>query len=215
MAIGSDIPDEAMQQQKGISRGRLRVTVISAADYFFPHLLGAFVRQHPGVGIELTAVNRAELLRRIANNDTDLGVMVRIPEDPDLQAVSFAPHPYVIVAPPSHPLASRDSIPVSLIAGAQTVICNNSVALHIAEAFGVPCIALTGPSDPVRWGTYRSHSRTVSRSRGLPCHPCGEKRCVLPNTPCIERISLADVLQALEEIGSAPTAIRPHVVSRT
>ena len=90
-----------------------------------------------------------------------------------------------------------------LIAGARVVICNNSAALHIAEALGTPCICLTGPSDPVRWGTYRSHSRTVVRSTSLPCHPCGEKRCVMPSTPCIERISLTDVLAALAEVESS------------
>jgi len=88
-----------------------------------------------------------------------------------------------------------------LIAGARAVICNNSAAMHIAEALHRPCIALTGPSDPVRWGIYRSHSRTVIRSEGLACHPCGEKRCVLPHAPCIDRIVLSDVLQALDDAG--------------
>lgn len=88
----------------------------------------------------------------------------------------------------------------SLIANAQAVICNNSAALHIAEATGTPCIALTGPSDPVRWGTYRAHSRTVIRSAELPCHPCGEKRCVLPESPCIDRISLLEVVEVIEQL---------------
>jgi ADP-heptose:LPS heptosyltransferase len=94
------------------------------------------------------------------------------------------------------------------IANARAVICNNSSALHIAEALGTPCIALTGPSDPVRWGTYRAHSRTLERSSDLPCHPCGDKRCVLPNSPCIDRLVLADVIGAVESIGiaSAPIA---------
>ena len=128
--------DEAMQQQKGVSKGRLRVTVISAGDYFFPHLLGAFLRRYPGVGIDLSIVNRAELLRRIAQNDTDLGVMVRLPEDPDLQAVSFAPHPYVIVAPSTHPLVARRNIPLSLIAGERFVVREQGSDTRSAMAHG-------------------------------------------------------------------------------
>jgi ADP-heptose:LPS heptosyltransferase len=88
----------------------------------------------------------------------------------------------------------------AMIAGAQAVICNNSAALHIAEALDTPCIALTGPSDPIRWGTYRTHSRTLVRSTHLPCHPCGEKRCVLPSTPCIDRIALSDVIEAVDAL---------------
>jgi ADP-heptose:LPS heptosyltransferase len=94
----------------------------------------------------------------------------------------------------------------SMIAGAQLVVCNNSAALHIAEAIGAPCIALTGPSDPVRWGTYRAHSRTLIRSEDLPCHPCGEKRCVVPAAPCIDRIRPGDVIEALESALGATIA---------
>jgi LysR family transcriptional regulator, low CO2-responsive transcriptional regulator len=130
--------DEAMQQQRGVSKGRLRVTVISAGDYFFPHLLGAFLRLHPGVNVDLSVANRAELLRRIAENDTDLGAMVRLPEDRDLQAVSFAQHPYVIVAPPLHPLAARRNIALSLIAGERFIAREqgSDTRSAMAHAFG-------------------------------------------------------------------------------
>ena len=37
--------------------------------------------------------------------------MVRPPTDMDIVAVPFAPHPYVIVAPPNHPLARLRQIP--------------------------------------------------------------------------------------------------------
>lgn len=94
----------------------------------------------------------------------------------------------------------------SLVAGARAVICNNSAALHIAEALGTPCLALTGPSDPVRWGTYRAHSKTLTRSEGLDCYPCGEKRCVLPSAPCIDRIVVDDVITALDEVLAAAEA---------
>ena len=92
----------------------------------------------------------------------------------------------------------------SLICSAGAVICNNSAALHIAEAVGTPCIALNGPSDPVRWGTYRAHSRNVIRSTDLPCHPCSERRCVMAHLPCIDRIAITDVLAALQEIEISP-----------
>ena len=87
------------------------------------------------------------------------------------------------------------------VAQARVVICNNSAALHIAEALGTPCVSITGPNDPVRWGTYRGHSHTLERSVGLPCHPCAEKHCVRPDHPCIEDVQVDDVLQALVSYG--------------
>ncbi len=96
----------------------------------------------------------------------------------------------------------------TITAGAAAVISNNSAAFHIAEALGVPAIVLTGPSDPVRWGTYREHSRTIARSVGLPCHPCKEKRCVRPRSPCMDMIQLDDVLAALARTGIIMTPPR-------
>ncbi|WP_426196653.1 LysR family transcriptional regulator [Massilia sp. DWR3-1-1] len=102
--------EEALAHFKGIAGGRLNVAVISAGDYFFPHLLVEFARRHPGVKLNLTVHNREELLGELSNNLTDLAIMVRPPHDLDTRNESFAPHPYVIVAAPTHRLATRKRI---------------------------------------------------------------------------------------------------------
>jgi len=108
--------EEAMAQFKGVSGGRLNVSVISAGDYFFPRLLVEFAQRHDGVTLNFLVVNREELLTQLHENRTDLAVMVRPPEDSDTVAEAFAPHPYVIVAAPDHPLARTPRIPASRIA---------------------------------------------------------------------------------------------------
>jgi LysR family transcriptional regulator, low CO2-responsive transcriptional regulator len=108
--------EEAMTQFKGVSGGKLNVTVISAGDYFFPRLLVEFARRHSGVTLNFGVCNREELLGQLAENRTDLAIMVRPPIDADTLAEPFAPHPYVIVAAPDHPLAAKKRIPVSRIA---------------------------------------------------------------------------------------------------
>jgi DNA-binding transcriptional LysR family regulator len=69
--------ENAMTQFRGVSGGRLNVGVISAGDYFFPRLLVEFAGRHSGVVLNFTVHNREELLARIADNLTDLGIMVR------------------------------------------------------------------------------------------------------------------------------------------
>jgi len=109
-------PRRRIQQLKGVSGGRLNVAVISAGDYFFPRLLAEFTRRNAGVVLNLTVHNRAELLRQLADNLTDLAVMVRPPMDMDTVNEPFAPHPYVVVAAPDHPLAKRKRIPMAELA---------------------------------------------------------------------------------------------------
>lgn len=102
--------DTAMAQHRGIAGGQLNVAVISAGDYFFPQLMVAFARRHPGVQLNLTVHNREELLGQLAENRTDLAVMVRPPTQDDMQSDAFAPHPYVVVAAPDHALVGQARI---------------------------------------------------------------------------------------------------------
>ncbi len=108
--------EEAMVRFKGVSGGKLNVSVISAGDYFFPRLLADFTRRHSGVVLNLAVHNREELLHQLAGNLTDLAVMVRPPLDLDTINESIAPHPYVIVAAPNHPLANKKNIPLARLA---------------------------------------------------------------------------------------------------
>ncbi len=114
--------EEAMQQLKGAAGGKLNVAVISAGDYFFPRLLAQFSRLHQGVILHLTVHNRAELLHQLAENLTDLAIMGRPPSDMDTVNEPFAPHPYVIVAPPTHPLAAQRRIPLAALARERFIV---------------------------------------------------------------------------------------------
>jgi DNA-binding transcriptional LysR family regulator len=130
--------EEAMQQLKGIRGGRLNVAVISAGDYFFPSLLAEFARRHAGVILNLTVHNRAELLHQLADNLTDLAIMVRPPEDMDTVNEPFSPHPYVIVARPNHPLARARRIPMETLARETFLVRErgSDTRASMAEAFG-------------------------------------------------------------------------------
>ncbi len=107
--------EESMALLKGVSGGTLHVSVISAGDYFFPHLLAAFLQQYPEININLDVTNRQGIQQKLADNRTDLAVMTRPPQALDIVAEPFAPHPYVMVAHPDHVLARQRQIPLQTL----------------------------------------------------------------------------------------------------
>jgi DNA-binding transcriptional LysR family regulator len=107
--------EASMTQFQGVAGGKLNVAVISAGDYFFPRLLVEFARRHQGVTLNLSVHNREGLLAHLADNLTDLAVMVRPPTGADTLAETFAPHPYLIVAAPIHPLAAEQRITLARV----------------------------------------------------------------------------------------------------
>ena len=161
--------EEAMARLKGVSGGKLNVAVISAGDYFFPRILAEFMRRHGGVTLNLAVHNREELLRRMADNLTDLAVMVRPPEGADTVSESFAPHPYVIVAAPDHPLARRRRIPIGSIA--ERTVCRAGTGIGYLERDGAgirPSPGKTGHRDGNhehrndQAGGHRGHGHQLS-----------------------------------------------------
>ena len=105
-----EVAEHAMTQHRGVSGGRLNVAAISAGDYFLPRLLVEFIGRHEGVTLNFTVHNREGLLAHLDANLTDLAIMARPPANDEMVAEPFAPHPYVIVASPSHPLAGKKRI---------------------------------------------------------------------------------------------------------
>jgi DNA-binding transcriptional LysR family regulator len=95
---------------KGLERGRLRVAVVSTAEYFVPRLLGTFCDRHPSIEISLEVQNRDGVVARLRDNLDDLYVMSMPPSDVASVDRVLMPNPLVVIAPASHPLASRAGI---------------------------------------------------------------------------------------------------------
>ncbi len=104
--------DEVLANLKGVGRGKLRISVASTANYFVPILLGRFCKRFPNINIILDVTNRKVLLNQLAENETDLAIMGQPPAEMDLVADPFMENPLVIIAPPDHPLANKEKIPL-------------------------------------------------------------------------------------------------------
>lgn len=144
-----------------VAGGRLNVAVISAGDYFFPRLLACFMRRHPGITLNLTVHNREELLRRLAENMTDLAVMVRPPQGPEIVREAFAPHHSVGIQLGQFTVLDVAGFP----AGRHWFIVHRSAKRlpPVAEAFRQFLLA-----EGEQWLARTMHSDRRSKRGGVP-----------------------------------------------
>jgi len=99
--------EQKIDATQGLTRGKLRVAVVSTAKYFVPRLLGTFCANYPEIDISLEVLNRDGVVQRLRDNQDDLYIMSTPPTDIDLQDQVFLPNPLVVIAANSHPLATR------------------------------------------------------------------------------------------------------------
>lgn len=102
----------ALNELKGLERGKLNISVVSTANYFVPNLLAKFCQRYPGTTVSLHVSNRRNVLKQLADNMMDLAIMGQPPGESDIVSESFMENPLVIIAPPQHPLCSQRHIPV-------------------------------------------------------------------------------------------------------
>ena len=107
---------------KGLTQGRLRVAVVSTAKYFVPRMLGTFCARYPRIDIALQVLNRDGVVARLRDNRDDLYIMSMPPTDMDLEQRVFLPNPLVVIAPATHRLAGRSSIPLSRLANERFIL---------------------------------------------------------------------------------------------
>lgn len=106
----------ALDELKGMERGKLNISVVTTANYFAPHLLAKFCQRYKGVTVSLNVSNRETVLKHLSDNLIDLAIMGQPPEDLDIDSESFIENPLVVIAPPDHPLCKEQHIPVKRLA---------------------------------------------------------------------------------------------------
>jgi heptosyltransferase-1 len=80
-----------------------------------------------------------------------------------------------------------------LMREAALVVSGDTGPLHIAAAMGTPLVGLYGPTWPERNGPWDPNDVVISRASGCVCH---HKRQCLRGAPCINEITLDEVVAA-------------------
>jgi heptosyltransferase-2 len=86
---------------------------------------------------------------------------------------------------------------MALLSRCRLMITNDSGPMHVAAAFGVPLVAVFGPTDHTTTSPLSERARIVRKP--VDCAPCLLRQCPTDHR-CMEAIEVADVLAAAEEL---------------
>ncbi|RKZ86396.1 MAG: LysR family transcriptional regulator [Candidatus Parabeggiatoa sp. nov. 1] len=111
-----DALETSLNELQGSIKGQLKLSVVTTAAYFTPHLFKAFLELYPEVYFSLKVTNRNSVLERMANNEDELVIMGQVPEHLHVTAHPFLENLLVVLAPPQHPLVNQSHIPLGRFA---------------------------------------------------------------------------------------------------
>jgi hypothetical protein len=111
-----DAFEQNVNAVKGLSKGKLRVAVVSTAKYFMPRLVGSFCKRHPAVDVSLEILNRDGVVQRLRDNLDDLYIMSMPPLDMDLSDEIFMANPIVMIAPTADALSKSKGFELDALA---------------------------------------------------------------------------------------------------
>jgi DNA-binding transcriptional LysR family regulator len=104
---------------KGEISGTLRIAASTTiAQYILPPMLGAFLRLHPAVHVELDSNNTESVADAVASGRATLGLVEGPPHANQVRSEIWVEDELVLLVPPSHEWAGQRSITLQQIAAA-------------------------------------------------------------------------------------------------
>ena len=117
-----EIYEQQLNALKGLTRGKLRIAVVSTAKYFIPRLLGTFCTKYPDIEVSLEIQNRNGVLTRMRENLDDLYIMSMPPTDLDIEDHVFMDNPLVVIASAEHALTKKIHLELSDLASQKFIL---------------------------------------------------------------------------------------------
>jgi DNA-binding transcriptional LysR family regulator len=109
--------EAAVEDLRELKRGVLRLGTTKAyARYFMPALITGYHKQYPNIRIILDEGSSRDMIRSILEFKNEIAVIARAHDHPDVDFTPFSQEELVLITPPRHRWAGRESIGVNELA---------------------------------------------------------------------------------------------------
>ncbi len=156
---------DAVTATGGSVRGTVTVGTLASIDVIdLPTLLADLYARHPGVLVQLRSARAgsAGLLRQLRDGDLDVAFVVFTGAPPaGLHTRLLASHQLLLVTPANHPLAARESVQLTELAGMSFVDSPPGYGnrMVVDQAFAAAGVQRTIALEVVNLGTIPTHIR--------------------------------------------------------
>lgn len=117
-------------------RGSLSVAVVPfLAEEWFPDILRRFLKSHANIAIKVTDERSRHIRRLVAEGSADIGIAAKLVDDPKLDFNPIAADAYGVGCRFDHPLAKRESLTWSQLAG-ENLIGNDGFETLLGHGLG-------------------------------------------------------------------------------
>lgn len=86
---------------------------------------------------------------------------------------------------------------MAVLAASSLMVTNDSGPMHIAAAFGVPMVAIFGPTDHTTTSPWGTRAQIVRQQ--VECSPCFLRQCPIDHR-CMQRVTVDRVLTAVADV---------------
>ena len=213
---------QRVNAMQGLTRGRLRVAVVSTAKYFVPRLLGSFCERHPGIDISLEVLNRDGVVQRLRENRDDLYVMSMPPQDVDLEDQTFLANPLVMIAPAGHPLAARQRLPLKALAAERWILRERGSGTRLAtdrffeaHAFAPQTWLELGSNEAIKEAVAGHLGVAVISRHAIKADDLGRDLCLLPVSGLPIRSQWHVVYPRAKQLSPIAQVFRAHLLQES
>ena len=102
-----------------------------------------------------------------------------------------------------------------VLAGAEVVVTGNTGPAHLAAAVRTPVVSLFAPTVPAVWWRPWGVPHRLLGDADIACAGCRARTCPVPGHPCLSRVTVADVLAAVQELTEDGELSVPAAVAET
>ena len=160
----------ALEDVRALRAGRLAIAANELTCLYLLPVLDQFRRLYPGVSVTVQRSLASRVPASVLDYAVDLGVTTYRPAEPGLRAIVVYRDELVFVVPPSHPLARRAEVSITML-GSESFVAHHVASPfrdRVVEAFRTHRVTL---QMPVEMPTIDAIKRFVALGHGVALLP--------------------------------------------